>query len=304
MQGVGLRGDRATVPWAAVPPTHVDSTDGVRVAVHDLGGPADPGAPVLLFSHATGFHGRAWAPMASHLTDRFRCLAIDYRGHGVSVTPDVVDFHWQGFGDDCVSVLDSGLVPAGAEVHGVGHSMGGAALVKAASRRPGAVRSLWLYEPIVPPPGAPLSSDGPNPMAAGAAKRRPDFDSYEAAIENYASKPPLDELHPDALRAYVEGGFERRTDGSVTLRCRPEWEAATFDAARHSGAWDLLGGLDLPVSVVSGKELAAGPASFAPHIADALPWGQLSIHPELGHFGPLQDPEAMAAELAGWVTQL
>jgi pimeloyl-ACP methyl ester carboxylesterase len=299
-----LRDDRATVPWAAVPPTLVDSTNGVRVAVHDLGGPADPDAPILLFSHATGFHGRAWSPMASHLADRFRCLAVDYRGHGMSVTPDDVDFHWQGFGDDCVAVLDSELVPAGATVHGVGHSMGGAALVKAAARRPWALRSLWLYEPILPPPGALLSSDGPNPMAAGAAKRRPDFESFEAAIANYSSKPPLDELQPDALRAYVEGGFALRPDGSVTLRCRPEWEAATFDAARHSGAWGLLPDLHLPVSVVSGKELPFGPASFAPNIAVALSHGHLSIHPELGHFGPLQDPEAMAAELTGWVTQV
>jgi pimeloyl-ACP methyl ester carboxylesterase len=258
---------------------------------------------VILFSHATGFHGRVWAPMASHLAGRFRYLAIDYRGHGVSETPDVVDFHWQGFGDDCVAVLDSELVVPGVPVHGAGHSMGGAALVKAAARRPEAFRSLWLYEPIIPPPGALMSDDGPNPLAVGAAKRRPTFDSVDAAITNYASKPPLDELHPDALREYVEGGFAEQPDGSVTLRCRPEWEAATFEAARHSGAWDLLGELDLPVSVVAGKELPFGPAAFAPQIAGALGRGELSAHPELGHFGPLQDPEAMAAELAAWITQ-
>ena len=279
------------------------STDGVQVAVHDLGGPTDPHAPTVLFSHATGFHARVWAPMASHLTSRFRCLAIDYRGHGSAVTPEGLDFHWRGFGDDAVAVLDSGLLGTG-EVHGVGHSMGGAALVLAAVRRPGRVRSLWLFEPITPPPGSMLSSDGPNPMAASALRRRPSFASFDAAIANYAAKPPLDELDPDALREYVEGGFVAQPDGSVSLRCRPEWEAATFSMARSSGAWDLLPELDLPVTVVVGEEEAFGPAAFGPAVAEALPHGQLAEHRELGHFGPLQEPGKLAAELAAWIDDL
>jgi pimeloyl-ACP methyl ester carboxylesterase len=138
-------------------------------------------------------------------------------------------------------------------------------------------------------------------MAEGAARRRPAFDSVEAAIANYASKPPLSALRADALRAYVEGGFAPQPDGTVALRCRPAWEAATFDAARHSGAWELLAGLDLPVSVVLGRDEGPySPSSFAPRVAEALPHGHLSRHPELGHFGPLEDPDAMAAELAAW----
>lgn len=282
-------------------PALLESTDGVAVAVHDLGGPADPSAPVLLFSHATGFHARVWAPMASHLDDRFRCVAIDYRGHGSAVTPEGLTFDWHGFGDDAVAVLDSELLRGASAVHGVGHSMGGAALVLAAHRRPGALASLWLFEPIVPPPGSLLSSDGPNPMSDSALRRRPSFESFEAAIANYASKPPLDQLHPDALRAYVEGGFVEQPDGSVTLRCRPAWEAATFSMARSSGAWDVLAGLDVPVTVVVGEATPFGPANFAPAIAEALPRGELSEHPELGHFGPLQEPGKMAAELAAWI---
>lgn len=271
----------------------VPSTDGVRVAVHHLGGPA--GAPVVLLSHATGFHGLVFRPLAEHLVDRFRCVAVDYRGHGVAETPEGIDFDWRGFGDDCVAVLDTlGDGP----VHGVGHSMGGAALVLAAARRPGAFAGLWLFEPIVPPPGALLSGDGPNPMAEAAIRRRATFASYDAAYENYASKPPLDQLAPAALRAYVEGGFAPSPDGDgVTLRCRPEWEAATFSMARDSGAWDLLPDLDLPVTVAVGADAPFTPATFAPAVAEALPRGRLAEHRDLGHFGPLQDPARMAAEI-------
>ena len=36
---------------------------------------------------------------------------------------------------------------------------------------------------------------------------------------------------------------------------------------------------------------------FAPAIVDALPDGRIEEHPELGHFGPLQDPAAIAASI-------
>ena len=44
----------------------VPSSGGVAVALHDLGG---TGAP-LLVCHATGFHGRMYAPLARLLTER------------------------------------------------------------------------------------------------------------------------------------------------------------------------------------------------------------------------------------------
>jgi len=284
------------------PPTYVDSSGGVQVAVHHLGGPDQPDAPVLLLSHATGFHGRAWAPLASHLTDRYRCLAIDHRGHGVARTPEGASFDWAVIADDTVAVLDSALVPEDAELHGAGHSMGGAMLVLAAARRPGRFASLWLFEPIVAPPTTRLGQ-GPNPMADAARRRRSTFESLDAALANYASKPPLDELHPDALAAYVDGGFEVRPDGTAVLRCRPDWEAATFDGAGGSGAWDVLGAVDVPVAVLAGRPEAAGPAAFAPHVAEALPAGTLVPHPELGHFGPLEAPGELAEELASMLVR-
>lgn len=272
----------------------------MRVAVHELGGPPDPEAPVLLFSHATGFHGRVWEPMAAPLTDRFHCLALDYRGHGLSELPEGTPMAWAGLGDDALAVLDS-LGP-GRVVHGVGHSMGGAALALAAARRPDALRSLWLYEPVIVR-GEFLFGDGPNPMAEGAARRRARFDSYAQALANFSAKAPLDQLHPDALRSYVYGGFALQDDGSVTLRCRPSVEAAVFQGAASSGAGKIVPELELPVAMVVGREDTSGPAAFAPAVVAALPRGRLIEYPLLGHFGPMEDPVAMAAGLATWVAQ-
>jgi pimeloyl-ACP methyl ester carboxylesterase len=285
------------------PVTYIPSVEGVQIAVHDLGGSQDPTAPLLLFSHATGFHGRVWEPLVAHMGGQFRCLGIDHRGHGLTGLPDGASIDWSRMGDDVVAVLESDLVGPDAVVHGIGHSMGGAALVLAAQRRPNRIRSLWMYEPVIVPPGALPPQTEPNFMAEAAARRRLRFDSKEAARANYASKPPLNELHPDALAAYVDGGFAENADGTVDLRCRPEWEAAVYRGAAGSGAYAVVGQLAIPVALAVGRREPFGPVAFAPHVMPVLQDGTLVDRPHLGHFGPLEEPASMAADVMQWVTR-
>ena len=277
-------------------PQMVPSTDGVRVATYDVGGEG----PDLLFVHATGFCGGVWAPLAEHLTGLHRA-ALDVRGHGRSSVPTGA-MSWAGTGDDVLVTVDAlGLV----RPIGVGHSLGGASLLMAELSRPGTFGRLWLFEPIVfpttPVPAA-SAADGPNPMAEAARRRRPDFPSRRAAIEHYAVKAPLNELDPASLAAYVRYGFDERSDGTVTLRCRPEVEAATFEMGAEHRTWDRLGGVRCPVTIVRGRADGFGPATLAPGIVERLPRGRLEDHPDLGHFGPLQDLPGMAASVRATVT--
>ena len=70
------------------------------VVVHDLGGSGPP----LLLCHATGFHGRVWQPVASHLPGR-HCYAPDLRGHGDTPLPGEEPLDWYGFADDVLAAL-------------------------------------------------------------------------------------------------------------------------------------------------------------------------------------------------------
>jgi pimeloyl-ACP methyl ester carboxylesterase len=273
------------------PPQWVRSTDGVEVAAYDLGGEG----PDVLAVHATGFCAGVWLPLLARLGGTRRC-AIDVRGHGRSGTP-ATGMDWHGTAADVLAAVNAlGLE----RPFGIGHSMGGASLVLAEQARPGTFRGLWLFEPIIFPPG--FSDTGENPLAEGARRRRPHFSSALAARANFASKAPLSSLHPEALDAYVAHGFEELADGSVELRCAPGTEAATYEMGARHGAFDRLALVECPTVVLRGTAVRPGPASFAPLVATALPNAVLEDHPELGHFGPLEDPEAMAASVRSAVT--
>jgi pimeloyl-ACP methyl ester carboxylesterase len=271
---------------------HVLSSGGVELAVHDLGGDGPP----LLLSHATGFNGPTYRPMASALAERFHSWALDYRWHGETQTADDVlevdqPLDWRGYGDDALAAARS-VAPAGGLV-AFGHSMGGAALLMAAHRDPAAFSVIVTFEPIAFPPVEDIGMRVESPLIAGARRRRRSFPSYEAAIEHYASKPPLMAFEPEALRQYVLHGFAPWAEG-VTLRCDPEHEARTFEMGAFHPTWNLLADIHTPIVVVAGNVEALGPASVAERIAEQLPNATYVELAHLDHFGPMTHPREIA----------
>ncbi|MEQ1874362.1 MAG: alpha/beta hydrolase [Ilumatobacteraceae bacterium] len=277
----------------------VPSTDGVELAVHELGGTGSP----LLFSHATGFHGRCYQPMADALADVAHCVALDYRGHGDTARaanlPDgAID--WRGYGDDAVAIATWFAEQAGEPIVAFGHSMGGACLLMAAHRNPGLFRRIVAFEPIVFPPitypadileGAEFES----PMVASARRRRISFQSFEEAIANFSSKPPLNALTADALDAYVRHGFRQEPDGSVSLKCLPDTEADTYAGGGQHDTWARLPEITTDVLVISGRVEEMSPSMIAAGVAERLPNGRYLQRDDMDHFGPMTHPTECAA---------
>ena len=104
-------------------------------------------------------------------------------------------------------------------------------------------------------------------------------------------------LTDDALRAYVEYGFRDRADGTSSSSAAPEDEAATYAMGVANGVYQRLGEIGCPVLVACGEHTDAIVPALAEMIVDRLPQGRLEIVPGLGHFGPLQDPDAVAASI-------
>ena len=273
---------------------NVTSSDGIDVALHELAGHA--GLPPLLISHATGFHGRAYTPLAHALADRFHCFALDHRGHGDTIAPaswhDGTAIDWAAYGDDAAAAARA-VAPDGGLV-GFGHSMGAATLLMAAARDPRQFSKLVLFEPIAGPFDEPFDPDTV-PLVVGARRRRRRFGSFDEAYTNYAPKLPMALMTPESLRQYVDHGFHRTAEGDVELNCSPEIEAGTFAASRHNAVWAMLPGIEVPTTVVAGAIEQNEPSGVAELIAERLPKGGYVSLPHQTHFGPFSHPDELAA---------
>ena len=264
------------------------SDDGTQLMLHRLGG----SGPALLICHATGFHGRAYLPLAHSFAQHFTVWAIDMRAHGAAGAPINGDFSWQRMGEDVLAAIDT---LGGSPLHAFGHSMGGAAILLAEIARPGIITAAFMYEPIIFPEAF-LAARDENPLAAPTRRRRELFASREAALARYASRPPLNILRADALHAYVADGFVDLPDGTVRLACRAEVEARTYESEGYA-TLERIHGLRLDVTVAAGERgLPPNPAQFAPTITDAIEGAHLRWYEDLGHFGPLQAPDVIARD--------
>lgn len=101
----------------------------------------DGSGPVLLFLHGAG--GYAWNPMLKELSTRFRVLAPEHPGFGLSPTPD-----WMmSVGDLAFFYLDALEVLGLDGVHLVGHSLGGWTAAEIAIRNTSRLATVTLMAP-------------------------------------------------------------------------------------------------------------------------------------------------------------
>ncbi len=275
----------------------------MELAVHDLGGDGPP----LVMAHATGFCADVLGPLATELGDRFHCWAYDARGHGETLTPEPQDWAWSRFADDVLAVVD-GLGLDGRDVVGFGHSGGGAAVLDAEARHPGTFAALWCFEPILWPEVSDALVESRRPLVEATLRRRATFASRAEAYGNFASKPPLESLHPAALRAYVDCGFGPDVDvgdgacvggSGIRLRCEPEVEAAIYRQGLVHDGFARLPAVACPVAVARGARSTALEAAVVDAQVAALPRARVETFADLGHFGPMEDPAAVAARIRG-----
>ena len=99
------------------------------------------------------------------------------------------------------------------------------------------------------------------------------------------------------MRAYVEYGLRDRGDGVLELKCAPEIEARVYTMGPNHGAYAHLGEVASDVLVVVGETSTSIDPVLGARIAEQLPRGRLEVLDGLGHFGPLQDPDACVASI-------
>ena len=285
------------------PVEHRLSVNGITVSVFEWYPNERGWGDTILFAHATGFHARCWDRVVARLGQR-HVLAIDQRGHGRSDKP--LPVHWQDFGRDLAGVLRTlNLV----NVIGVGHSMGGHAMVDAAAAEHDRFRRLLLIDPVIASPAGYAKADPWGAALRGdihpTAKRRNHWASPEEMFERFQNRRPFDTWDRDVLRDYCRFGLLPAADGAgYELACPPQFEAQVYMTSRGNGAvHDSIRAVKVPVLVVRAKEppTARDLMDFRysptwPELAGQFANGRELYMPEHTHFLPMEDP-GLAARL-------
>ena len=221
---------RLTVPiqnrWGAGDMAVLDFGDGDR--------PVD-----LIFVHANGFNAQTYRSLLAPLASSMRILAPDLRGHGATTlpTPTAGRRTWHDHRDDLISLLEAFPGPP---VVMAGHSMGGTSSLLAAAERPDQVSRLVLFDPVIWGGLTSLIFRAPVlrslseriPIVRGARRRRPGFDSREAALAAYRGRGAFNGWPDPVLIDYLAEGLVPSGNG-FRLACTPAWEASNYLAQGH-----------------------------------------------------------------------
>jgi pimeloyl-ACP methyl ester carboxylesterase len=248
-----------------------------------------PGAgPPILFTHATGFHGRLWDQI---IVPNRQCFAIDLRGHGRS-DKNLESYDWRRFGEDTAMVAkELGLRGA----VGVGHSLGGHAMALAAAMEPSAFSSLLLVDPVIQMPDR---YDGHRKEVDFIARRRRRWKSADEMFERFCVRPPFSAWKPEILHDYCEFGLLPDGDEFV-LACPPQIEATIYERSNWPDA-DISAELSMIQTATtvmrSGKlmtrekfDLSA--SATDPNLASRMPNARDVYLPKCTHFIPMEHPE-------------
>lgn len=260
--------------------------------------------PSLLLVHATGFHARCWDGVVAALGADWHIAAPDLRGHGRSYRPASLG-NWAATGDDLVPLIDA---LGGGPLVGVGHSMGGVCLVRAAAARADRLAALLLIDPVIFAPefyAAHAGEAGGDPADHFVAKRRSHWPSAEEMRARFATRFPYDQWDPAVLAAYCQHGLLPRADGDgFDLACPPQLEASAYLGSAAFDPLAVAAQLAYPITVIRARaRVGDAPLDFStsptwPGLAATLRHGRDAHWADCTHFVPMEAPVRLAAAIA------
>lgn len=264
--------------------------DGLKIAYSDAGA-----GPAIVFLHGIGSTRDVWEPQLEALAERYRCIAVEYRGYGESevpppksLTPNATDpqaISRAAFARDVFAVLDA---CAETKAHFCGLSLGGVVTFECFSSHPERVVSLALADTFAYYPRG-VETLGERLKAL-----------VDLGMEGFAASRAPGIHHPYAPAAVIERA--RKQMQSVSL---PVYLAAT--RATWTGDYRaLLPKIDRPVLVVWGEyDRAVAPFSLSEEIALLVPdcRGLVTL-PDAGHVSNVDNPKFFDEALVAFLNEI
>ena len=250
--------------------------DGTPIAFAVANNKADRRVALV---HSLAMDGDFWRPTVEHLSDRASVLLIDCRGHGSS-GKSAGAYSLEQFADDLSDVMDGIGWPSAVVM---GASMGGSVALAFAMQHASRTDGLGLVDTTAwYGPEAPKQWEerAQRALSQGLASMV-DFQKTRWFGDKFRAE------HPKTVELAVE----------TFLKTDPTAYAAT---CRMLGSFDLRPGLrslEMPVRIVVGEEDYATPVDMAKVLNEGISGSKLSVLSGRRHLTPLEDPQAIAAEI-------
>jgi pimeloyl-ACP methyl ester carboxylesterase len=264
----------------------VTGADGLRLAAWEFADPPkgnETGRPAgVLLLH--GLMGRSahWAGTARWLSERYRAVGLDQRGHGRSDKPDEGPYDRAAFVDDAEAAVEQlGMAPLAI----VGHSMGGLTAWQLAAKRPDLVHALVICDMKAAAQGGRSQQEWetwfaswPVPFATLGDVRRW-FGEDDPVLER--PRPARGEFYAEVM-VEAEDGWRPVFSPRQMLAAREAW--------MHDAHWDTLAQVRCPTLVVRGIDGELGRAE-AQEMVRVLPRGIYAEVPDAAHLVHLERPD-------------
>lgn len=238
-----------------------------------LAGPE--GAPVVVLANSLGTDARIWDGVISRLSETYRIVSYDKRGHGLSDIP-TGDYTLDDHLDDLFGLVDH--LGIGRFALG-GVSIGGLITQGAALRAPERLTALVICN------SAAKSGD----HAFWTARMNAVLENGVASIADGI----MERWFSPQFRA--ERTEELAGWRNMFLRCDARGYAATCATLRDADLRDRISAITLPTLLVAGEKDLAMPAAQVEATAAAIPGARFEIFPGVGHIPSIEAPEKLAS---------
>ncbi|MCA8143565.1 alpha/beta hydrolase [Burkholderia multivorans] len=273
----------------------VDS-DGLRL--HYVSWGRDD-APTVVMLHGLRSYAHTWAPVAAALVDRYRVVALDQRGRGLSDWDPRRDYYAAAYVRDLdalVRALDLRRFVL------VGHSMGGANAFVYAAAQPERLAGLVIEDMG---PGASAGSPGSERIKRELQETPDAFASWDDARAFWRRQRP--NIAESALDSRIAHSLKEGEQGRIVWRHDAQGIAAARLAATPEQLvhlWPPILGLHVPTLLLRGGDsdfLAADVAAEMAAANEEIEWIDI---PGATHYVHDDEPAAFNRALRSWLDRL
>lgn len=256
----------------------------------------DMAAPPVLLAHGLNTQLHTWDPLAEALSDSYRVVSVDLRGHGDSSwTP--AGYWVQDFVDDLVGLIDAlRLGP----VSYVGHSFGGRLGVAFAARHPELTERLVISDSG--PEMAKAAARSVQSRQAPASNGRPlSFRSLDDVRAHYREQNP--DWDDEAIELYARYQVRTNWAGKLVLKADPDlyWLMGSAGGKEIGALWADAARIKCPTMLcwasrgVLNQDLVDRMAATIPSLR--------TEHFDTGHGIPREAPARFLAVLRDFLSE-